>query len=471
MKKEHTEMAGGTRGLRGSVAQARERNRQMALQKLEKEFLPPLLEIQERPPAPWQHWILWVLITLLVVAVLWSYFGRVNIVATANGQFVPDGRVKVVQPAATATVEKIYVHDGERVKKGQLLVALNPAVTQANLHATEEELALNHLERARIHAQLNGQSILPTGKEGSSPEYLQMESALQAAQQAEYESRLSAEQSRLAQNQTALQAAREQGQSLQEQDGLLHPQVLADAQLAKIGAIPKVQYVEAKQKEISLQAQISQNAGDIARYSQRQIELEQNISEIRASYRATLLHSLGQNTQSSISLEAQRAHASRDLELHALRSPVAGIVQNLQVRNIGQVVTPAEAVVSIVPSDTPLVVQADLPDSHMAFVHVGQTARVKVGAYPFEQYGDLHGIVAKISPDSESPHDTHGAAAGLYYRVEVKVAHPYLMVHGQSVKMRPGMSVSVNINTGERRILQFFLSPLFRDWDEGLSVR
>ncbi|MFA7495751.1 MAG: HlyD family type I secretion periplasmic adaptor subunit [Acidithiobacillus sp.] len=463
-------MARGLENWRSGVAEARERNRQAAMKKLEQEFLPPLLEIQERPPAPWQHRILWVLVFLLVVAVLWSYFGKINIVATASGQFVPDGRVKMVQPITTATVEHIYVHDGERVQKGQLLVSLNPTVTQATLHATRQELALRDLERARIQAQLLGNAVsMPNTN--PNPEYLQMENALQAAQEAEFHSHLSAQQSRLAQNETALQAAKSAGESLRQQEALLHPQVVADAALAKVGAISTVQYQDAQQKEISLRGQISQNAGDVARYAQRQSELEQDIAETQANYHATLLHSLNENTQSMISLKAQQAHASRDLALHALRSPVNGYVQSVQVRNIGQVVTPAQSVVSIVPSDTPLVVESALPDSHMAFVHVGQTARVKVAAYPFEQYGALQGVVAKISPDAISPHGSDGNSNALFYRIRVTVAHPYLMVHGKSVKMRPGMSVSVNINTGKRRILQFFLSPLFRDWDEGLSVR
>ncbi|MBE7564016.1 HlyD family type I secretion periplasmic adaptor subunit [Acidithiobacillus sp. HP-6] len=463
-------MARALGGLRGSVAEAREKNRQAALKKLENEFLPPLLEIQERPPAPWQHRILWTLVFLLVAAILWSYFGKLNIVATASGQFVPDGRVKMVQPITTATVEHIYVHNGEQVRKGQLLVSLNPTVTQATLHATRQELALRDIERARIQAQLSGHNSLTTTAK-INPEYLQMENALQAAQEAEYRSHQSAEQSRLAQNQTALEAAKSQGASLQQQEDLLHPQVVADAALAKIGAIPEIQYMEAQQKEISLRGQITQNKGDIARYTQRQTELEQDISETRANYHATLLHSLGENTQSVISLEAQQTHANRELALHALRSPVNGVVQSVEVRNIGEVVTPAQSVVSIVPSGTPLVVECALPDSHMAFVHVGQKARVKVAAYPFEQYGALQGVVDKISPDAISQHGSDGSSGALFYRIRVTVAHPSLMVHGKAVKMRPGMSVSVNINTGERRILQFFLSPLFRDWDEGLSVR
>ena len=458
--------------LRGGLTEARERNRQAALKKLENEFLPPLLEIQERPPAPWQHWILWTLLIFLLAALLWAYLGKINIVATATGQFIPDGRVKVVQPISTATVEHIYVHDGEIVHKGQLLVALNPAVTQANLQATQQELTFRNLQQARIHAQLNGQAAAAPAS-GTNPEYVRMETALQAAQEAAYQSRLQAAQSRLGQNATALNSARVLAQSLANQDALLHPQVIADASLAKSGAIARMEYENARQKEISLQSQIAQNQGDIARYTQRQAELRQDIEGIKASYHATLLHSLGENTQSLISLQAQQKHASHDLSLHELRSPVDGIVQDLTVRNVGEVVTAAQPVVSVVPSDTPLVVEAYLPDSHMAFVHVGQTARVKVSAYPFEQYGALQGVVQKISADAVSPNGANKspAGAGLFYRVRITVAHPYLMVHGTSVKMRPGLSVSANINTGRRRIIQFFLGPLFRDWDEGLSVR
>ena len=458
--------------LRGSLAEARERNRQAALKKLENEFLPPLLEIQERPPAPWQHWILWTLLALLFAALLWSYLGKINIVATATGQFIPDGRVKVVQPLSTATVERIYVHDGETVHKGQLLVSLNPAITQANLQATQQELAFRNLQQARIHAQLSGRAAIAPAS-GTNPEYIRMEKALQAAQEADYQSRLQAAQSRADQNATALNSARALAQSLQDQEALLHPQVVADASLAQSGAIPRMEYENALQKELGLQSQIAQNQGDIARYLQRQVEYRQDIEGIKASYHATLLHSLGENAQSLISLQAQQTHASHDLSLHELRSPVDGIVQDLAVRNVGEVVTAAQPVVSIVPSGTPLVVEAYLPDAHMAFVHVGQTARVKVSAYPFEQYGALQGVVQKISPDAVSPNGSGKAlaGAGLSYRVHITVPHPYLMVHGVSVKMRPGMTVSANINTGRRRIIQFFLGPLFRDWDEGLSVR
>jgi len=451
---------------------SREARRVAQLKRLEQEFLPPLLEIQETPPSPWQHRVLWLLLLLLLSALIWAYFGKISIVATAQGQFVPDGRVKVVQPLSPGTVQRILVHSGETVHAGQLLVELNPKVTAANAEATQRELELRRLQQARLLAQLDGK---PTSMILSGGPYERMESSLRQVEEEAYRSELSAAEVGLRQAQAALAASTATLRSLRNNRDILEKQLDASKELAAMGAIPRDDYLRQERELIELRGQLAAQQQDQLRLTAAVAAAKQSIIHVRARYQRELLHDLENNASGLLGLEAQETKARHDLSLHALRAPVDGVVQEVNVTSIGQVVTPAQAVVTVVPRNTPLIVEAMLPNQEMAFVRVGQMVQIKVAAFPFEQYGVIHGRVVQISPDAIS--EVNGSekgtipAGGLAYRVKIQPQKDYLMIHGQKVDMRPGMAVTADINTGRRRILAFFLDPLFKTWAEGLSVR
>ena len=121
---------------------------------LEREFLPPLLEIQESPPSPVHRWVLWTLITLVIALVSWSVVGKISIVASAPGKFIPEGRVKEVQPLESSIVKAIHVKEGQRVKRGDLLLELDPTLSAAELAADTDKFGFNQLEQARLTAEL-----------------------------------------------------------------------------------------------------------------------------------------------------------------------------------------------------------------------------------------------------------------------------------------------------------------------------
>src|ERR1700722_15916775 len=121
---------------------------------LEREFLPPLLEIQETPPSPVHRWVMLTLIALVLALLLWASVGKISIVATAPGKFIPDGRVKEVQPLEASIVKAIHVKEGQRVRKGDLLLELDPTLSAAELAANEDKYGFNQLEQARLTAEL-----------------------------------------------------------------------------------------------------------------------------------------------------------------------------------------------------------------------------------------------------------------------------------------------------------------------------
>ncbi|MDD3761428.1 MAG: HlyD family type I secretion periplasmic adaptor subunit [Acidithiobacillus sp.] len=450
------------------LAGIREDRRKKELQRLATEFSPPLLEIQKTPPSPWQHWVLWTLLSLLLIALLWAYFGKMEIVSTAAGEFVPNGRVKVVQPAALAVVQQILVHDGEMVQKGQILVRLNPTSSRAKLQAVEGQLQIQQLTAERLRQQLGEKAPLSASAASNNLDW-QMQQALRAAEEAAYRAQLRQVEVEQAANSAQISSLQTQKITLGQQLAILHREAQNDELLSQEGAIARQDFENVQQHLLAVESQYTQTQGQLASAQQEQARLETKLQEIRQNYRAQLLQNLSKNSLSVLSLQANRTQMKEDLDLQELRAPISGIVQNLSVRNPGQVVQPAQAVASIVPVDTPLIVEADMPDSKMAFVHVGEKARVKVSAYPFEQYGALLGKVTRISPDAQKADKAAGGA--LYYHIWVDVPHPILTIAGAPVTMRPGMSVTVDIHTGKRRILQFFLGPILRNWQEGLSVR
>src|SRR5258708_8114569 len=121
---------------------------------LEREFLPPLLEIQETPPSPAQRKLLWTLVALVAALVIWSWFGKVSIVSTAPGKFIPDGRVKQIQPLEASIVKAIHVKEGQHVQQGELLIELDPAISAAEMQADADKYGFNRLEQARLTAEL-----------------------------------------------------------------------------------------------------------------------------------------------------------------------------------------------------------------------------------------------------------------------------------------------------------------------------
>ena len=120
----------------------------------EREFLPPLLEIQETPPSPVKRWVLWSIIGLVIALIVWATVGRISIVATAPGKFIPDGRVKELQPLESSIVKAIHVKEGQRVQKGDLLLELDPTLSAAEMDANADKYGFNKLEQARLTAEL-----------------------------------------------------------------------------------------------------------------------------------------------------------------------------------------------------------------------------------------------------------------------------------------------------------------------------
>ncbi len=451
---------------------------------VETDFLPGALAIRERPPSPVGRAVLWVIVSFFVVAVLWAVFGRVDIVAIATGRIVPGDRVKQVQPLEKGVVQRIWVEEGERVTAGQPLLDLDATINRAGLQQIGQELGALRLEAARLALLA---AWLSDGRPEEDEESLYIK-RLKETYEEEYPDRHSPEVhspvAMLTSEWRAFQARRDQ---LNEQAAARRAELRAlSARIDKLRAIlplvqrrtegarklvdrellPEHRWLELEQERIDTTQSLAEaEAGRDrvrARIAATDAERNAHLASTQTDV-ATRLHDVRERIAQR---EQDLVKARRMERLHVLRAPVAGMVQDLTVHTEGAVVTPAETLMRIVPVEDSLTVEAWITNRDIGFVAEGQACEVKVDAFPFTKYGTIPCRITHVSDDA-----TPDEKRGLVFRALVDLDRDVIAVDGRQVRLTPGMQVSVEARTGERRLIEYLLSPLLRYRQESLRER
>lgn len=384
--------------LREEKRNARERERRS---RRELAFLPAVVELQETPPSPLGRAVLYVVIGLFAIAVLWAIYGQIDIIAVANGQVVPGGRSKVVQPFETGIVTAIHVRDGAHVTKGQLLIELD-TTAGADVQRFENEYLAALTEVARLRALLQDRDTF-AGPKGADP------------------SLVSTHRARLRDQLTEYRALRSQAEAYR--------------QMYEKQYVSRMQYLEVEQGRA---AKAQEFAAALAEAETRARSLSKELAKART-----------------------RARHQR------LTAPIDGVVQQLAVHTVGGVVTPAQELLTIAPSKDHLEIEAWVENKDIGFVTEGQQAEVKVESFPFTRYGTLPGHVVSLSRDAVPLENL-----GFFYAARVGLGQTTISVgNGREVPVTPGMNVSVEIKTGKRRLIEYFLSPLARAFHDSVRER
>lgn len=446
---------------RHTSSQRAKRKRRLRIEKLEKEFLSPLEAIQETEPPVKRRRVLWTLLILFTLALLWSWFSRIDVVATATGRFIPDGRSKVIQAPELSAVEELFVNVGDRVEVGQLLARLDESLQLASNEAIEGVLNLNRLQQRRLRSSLDNTS--PAIHENDPASGVQKE--IWQAEQSRYISQRENAIAAMRDANAELRAGKAQLRSLIEQREISQQRLESSKILADIGAIPRNEYLSMKESSIARQSEIETQRQRLDSLESRVTITQEALARLEAERRLELLVSLEALIGESYTLAKQSSHTSHALERRQLHSPVSGTVQAVNISTSGEIVSAGSSIIEIVPDEAPLLVELQLSDRDAGFVELGQEVEIKVEAFPFTQYGVLPGKLIWISADAESTPQRS------YYSAWVEPLDNQLKHNGHGISVRPGMSVSVDVNTGERRVIEFFLGPIARNFSEGLGVR
>src|ERR1700722_579868 len=451
----------------------------------DREFLPASLEILVTPPSPIARALLLTICGLFFFALAWSYFGRIDIYAVAPGKIQPIGGSKVVQPLEPGIITAIYVENGSHVTAGALLLALDPPETTADREAQARDLEAASAEASRRKvaiAAAHTETLEPLPIEFatniSDPVRRREEGVLSAdlgqlrSGIANFKAQLSeklATKDRL----TTTIAAREKLIALAKE------RVDMRQRLDAMGSGSRALTIESLEQ---LETQITTDTGDRGQL----IETDAAMRSLERKGDEAITQFIADQSQKLAEVERKRDHLEQDLikaqskaNRTELRAPITGTVQQLVVSSLGQVVASGQSLLTIVPLGGSIEVQAMIENQDIGFVEAGQTAVIKVDAFPFTRYGTINGVVEKVSRDAVDQRDANvlsdaanaakpqSSAPGspvkpqdLVFPATIQVTQRSINIDGKEVALIPGMGVSVEIKTGRRRAIDYLLSPL-----------
>jgi hemolysin D len=442
-------------------------------------FLPAALEIVETPPSPTGRAIGSTVIALFCFALAWAFFGTVDIVATAPGKIIPTGGTKVLQPFESGVVRTIRVRDGQTVRAGDVLIGLDPTMTEAERDHLKSDLISAGLDVARLRAALSDRSN-PIDDfdppEGASPALVEMNRQYLISQVAEQQGKLAAIDRQLKQKEAERHTITAAIAKIETTIPVLMQRVdirkyLYDKDLgSKLTYLTEYQDLVGQQQEVLVQKSRYQEA-DAAVAS-----LTETRAQTAAEYRRIRFEELTKAEQKAAGLAQDVIKAEQRTKLQALTAPVDGVVQQLAVHTVGGVVSPGQVLLAVVPLQSHLEIEAMVSNRDIGFVHAGQGAEIKIGTFSFTRYGLLHGEVLSISQDAitrDKPQDKNddkppGAenvssepkGHELNYAARISLDRTQMQVEDKVVNLSPGMAVTVEIKTGSRKIISYLLSPL-----------
>jgi hemolysin D len=441
-----------------------------ALQPHEAQFLPAALALRDTPVHPAPRITLWLIMAFALIAMLWAFFGRIDVVATAVGKIIPNDRTKVIQPMETAVVKAIHVHDGQAVKLGQVLIELDATTAIADSERLRNEALSARLEALRVQALL---TALASGTpprlkplDGVDEARLLAEQSQATAQYQEYQARQLQLQAEITRRRAELQATRDQVVKLEQTSPIARQRAQDYQKLVKENFISQHGYLEREQTRIEQEQDLASSRSKVMEIRAALAEAQQQQATLAAETRRQLLDQHNLAAQKTASLEQEHIKADLRNRLMHLTAPVAGTVQQLAVNTVGGVVTPAQPLMVIVPKNNVLEVEAMLPNKDIGFVNPGQEAELKVETFPFTKYGTLSGRITQVSSDA-----IQDEKLGLIYSTRVKLDKDTLRVENKTVRLTPGMAVTVEVKTGTRRVIEYFLSPLMQVTSESLRER
>jgi hemolysin D len=429
-------------------------------------FLPAALSLQETPvhPAPRRAAI--AVCALFLIALIWSVFGKIDIVAVAPGRIVVGDRTKTLQPLEASVVKRVLVKDGDSVAAGQVLVELDATNAAADGASVQEQLAVAVSEERRTTALIGALRNERAPNLGKDKDASPRDNSQLQAEWADITAKLGKLDAEQAHRQAELATVRELIKKLK-------------------ATLPIAEQREADFKRLADQGFMSSHAGQDR--TRERIEQERDLATQRARLveaKAALKES--ENTRSAYLAETQRLLSDRQAQaaskrqqftqekskteqrarLTQMTAPVAGTVQQLSIHTEGGVVTPAQVLMVIVPKDAEVTAEVVIDNKDIGFVNAGQVVAVKLETFPFTRYGTVEARVKSVTADA-----VNDEKRGAIFPAVLSLSQNSINVDGKRIALSPGMNVTAEIKTGKRRVIDYLLSPIQKSASESLGER
>ncbi|PWE18601.1 HlyD family type I secretion periplasmic adaptor subunit [Marinicauda salina] len=417
------------------------------------------------------RWVILALLGALIFFLLWAGLTKLDEVTRAEGRVIPSRNTQSIQSSEPGTIREMLVRVGEQVEEGQVLVRLDDTLSSSDLGELESRLRALRAQQARLRVEASGGTLedflCPEEVAAADPEVCASERSLLEARLAAIRDRREIVEQRLEQRRRQLNEARTNIRTHREALALAEERLELVRPMAQTNVLPQTDLIEAE-RVASEQRGLLSASREAAQGAEAAVrEAEAQLSEITTGFREEVQTTLNEvNDEINVIRETLRGAEDR-VSRAEIRSPVSGTVNAIGITTLGAYVAPGQEILSVVPRDDTLLVEARVAPSDIAFIRPDQDANVKITAYDFTIYGGLDAEVTYVSSDSvyNSERDE------TYFVVHLQTDRAFLEMRGEQFPISPGMITQAEIVTGRKSILDYLLKPVTRAWGEALRER
>lgn len=430
-------------------------------------FSTAAISLQARPPRLMARMVSLAICIIALLTILYTFLAHIDIVVSAQGRVIPSGRSKVIQPLESGVVKEILVRDGQKVRAGAILLTLDQTASNADRQRLQHELWEAEADVARLEALSQGSARLMLADD-IPKEIAQSQQAILSSRLSEQRSRMASSEAEVARRQADYDAISSGVEQLHNSLPLMEKKHRMREDLAQTGHIAETGLIETKLELISLRKELSVQRNRLKESEAARRAAVQQKALVVSEYQARIYSERVDAIKKRNAVQQELVKAMQRSDLQVLKAPLNGVVQQLAVTTVGGVVTPAQALMSIVPDNAALEVEAQVNNRDIGHIRVGQRVIAKVETFDFTRYGYIEGRVQWVGTDA-----VMDPKQGPVYpvRIQLQDVKTPNTVHGRQGVIVAGMNVTADIKTDERRMIEYFLAPLLRYKEESMRER
>ncbi|MBU0676427.1 MAG: HlyD family type I secretion periplasmic adaptor subunit [Proteobacteria bacterium] len=425
-------------------------------------------QVIEEESSRWSHFFLVACLAMCCGFLGWAWIGKLDIVSMADGRVVPSSKVKDIQHLEGGIVGEILVREGTEVTADQPLLILEGTANEANVKEIEMRIVALRVDIARLQAMLDdlAKPVFPEELVKSHGRLIEQAAELFGLQLTKFKSDQAGREETVNQRREEVNALETRIANNQISLELLRKQIGISEELLKDQLATEYKHLSLLREEAGLKTRLDEDRSMLRKGLSQLEEAEESLRWIRLSFREKVGEELKLARQ-ELGEFGERLKKFKDSQRRTvIRSPVAGIVKTLYVNTVGGVVAAGQIVLSIVPTDDTLVVEARLPVQDIGYVQEGQEAVVKLASHDSRRFGTLKGIVVGVSPDAVTTSDGR-----TFYPVRIKTERDHFAWRDARYQLVPGMQLLAYIHTGKRTVLEYLLDPYVDSMGQALQER